>query len=94
MCRLGHLNQRLHYIDNWSQILSPGEQQRVGFARILIHQPDWLFLDEATSALDEPTQAHLYQTLRTRLPKLTLISIAHRASLKDFHDMHFEMASG
>ncbi len=94
LCRLGHLIPRLHDIENWSQILSPGEQQRVGFARILIHQPDWLFLDEATSALDEPTQAHLYQTLRTRLPKLTLISIAHRASLKDFHDMHFEMASG
>src|ERR1700722_606247 len=66
--------------------LSPGEQQRIAFARALVQKPDWLFLDEATSAVDEPTEARLYRLLRDRLPRTTLFSIGHRATLRSFHD--------
>ena len=38
---------------HWALMLSPGEQQRVAFARAFLHKPQWLFLDEATSSLDE-----------------------------------------
>jgi putative ATP-binding cassette transporter len=84
-CMLGHLKERLHESTNWSLALSGGEQQRVGFARILTNKPDWVFLDEATSSLDEQTERRLYELLRERLPNATVISIAHRPEVKAFH---------
>ena len=50
---LGHLVIRLNEVQDWAKMLSPGEQQRVAFARILLTKPKAVFLDEATSALDE-----------------------------------------
>ena len=50
---LGHLIIRLNEVQDWAKVLSPGEQQRVAFARILLTKPKAVFLDEATSALDE-----------------------------------------
>jgi putative ATP-binding cassette transporter len=70
---------------HWALQLSPGEQQRIAFARALVQKPDWLFLDEATSALDEPTEAYLYRMLRDRLPATTLFSVGHRETLRFFH---------
>lgn len=70
----------------WTQRLSPGEQQRLAFARVLLQRPDLLVLDEATSSLDTGAEADLYALVLDRLPGLTLVSIAHRASLEVFHD--------
>jgi putative ATP-binding cassette transporter len=82
---LGDLTERLDEQQNWAQQLSGGEQQRVAIARALLHRPRWLFLDEATSALDEPSQAQMYQLIRDSLKDTTIISIAHRNALADFH---------
>jgi putative ATP-binding cassette transporter len=71
--------------DNWAQVLSGGEQQRLAFARALLNKPDWLFLDEATAALPEEDQDALYGVLKERLPAATLVSIGHRSSLSRFH---------
>ena len=71
--------------ENWAQVLSGGEQQRVAFARALINKPEWLFLDEASAALPEAAQGELYALLRDRLPQTTLVSIGHRDSLAEFH---------
>ena len=71
--------------ENWAQVLSGGEQQRLAFARALLMRPDWLFLDEATAALPEEEQNALYGLLRERLPETTLVSIGHRASLAEHH---------
>ena len=83
--RLPHLIGHLDEQANWSLELSGGEQQRIGFARAFVYRPDWLFLDEATSAVDEATEEALYTLLRERLPELTMISIAHRATVAKFH---------
>src|SRR4029434_6971305 len=56
---LSGLAGRLGEAGHWALQLSPGEQQRIAFARALIQKPDWLFLDEATSAVDEATEARL-----------------------------------
>ncbi|MEX3557072.1 MAG: ABC transporter ATP-binding protein/permease [Burkholderia sp.] len=76
---------------HWTQILSPGEQQRLAGARALLHKPDFLFLDEATSALDAENEANLYGLLAARLPGAAIVSIAHRESLGQFHDRTLEV---
>jgi putative ATP-binding cassette transporter len=78
---VGRLDEPAH----WALRLSPGEQQRIAFARALVQKPDWLFLDEATSAVDEAGEARLYSLLRDRLPNTTLLSVGHRTSLRPFH---------
>jgi len=89
--RLGGFAERLGEQDRWQQKLSGGEQQRLAMARALLHRPDFLFLDEATSALDPDTEKALYTALLERLPATTVISVAHRESLADFHDHIFEL---
>ena len=80
---------RLDEETNWALQLSPGEQQRLAFARTLIQKPGWLFLDEATSALDETTEARLYRLVRERLPETMMFSVGHRATLEPFHARRF-----
>jgi putative ATP-binding cassette transporter len=84
-CKLAHLADRLDEVGNWSMALSPGEQQRLSFARALLQAPDWLFLDEASSALDGATEALLYGLLLERLPEATIVSIAHRPTVAHYH---------
>ena len=76
---------RLSEAGHWALQLSPGEQQRIAFARALVQRPDWLFLDEATSAVDEATEARLYRLVRERLAGTTVFSVGHRATLRTFH---------
>src|SRR5206468_2824501 len=64
---LTELAVRLDDAAHWALRLSPGEQQRIAFARALVQKPEWLFLDEATSAVDEATEARLYRLVRERL---------------------------
>ena len=82
---LPELAERLDETTHWALALSPGEQQRIAFARALVQKPEWLFLDEATSALDEETEARLYALLRDRLPATTVVSVGHRSTLRAFH---------
>ncbi|MBN6152190.1 ABC transporter ATP-binding protein/permease [Xanthomonas sp. AmX2] len=71
--------------EHWMRRLSPGEQQRLAFARILLRKPDVLFLDETTSALDLDAEAMLYALLVERMPGCAVVSVAHRPSLGRFH---------
>jgi putative ATP-binding cassette transporter len=90
-CGLAQYTDSLGQSDNWQQKLSGGEQQRLAFARVLLHRPDFIFLDEATSALDAETESMLYQALIERLPNSAVISIAHRTSLAQFHDNELDL---
>jgi putative ATP-binding cassette transporter len=83
---LPHLAERVGGLDavrDWEKILSVGEQQRLAFGRVLVHQPSIVILDEATSALDSGNEASLYGRLRDS--GATLISIAHRAGVLRHH---------
>ena len=83
------LARRLEENTHWALQLSPGEQQRIAFARALVQKPDWLFLDEATSAVDEGTERGLYALVTERLPGTAVVSIGHRPTLETFHARQF-----
>ncbi|ARP81535.1 hypothetical protein CAL12_12435 [Bordetella genomosp. 8] len=85
LCRLEAYAGQLDAIDAWSRRLSPGEKQRLAFARALLLKPDFLFMDESTSSLDTDTERHLYETLLQRLPRAAIVSVAHRDTLARFH---------
>jgi vitamin B12/bleomycin/antimicrobial peptide transport system ATP-binding/permease protein len=91
---LGHLGTRLDEGSDWGKVLSPGEQQRIAFARVLLAKPKAVFLDESTSALDEGQEFALYRALRTQLPDCIVVSVSHRPSLEQHHDKRLELLGG
>ena len=88
---LSAFKPRLQEVNDWSRVLSLGEQQRIAIARALLTKPHWLILDEATSAMDEASEAQLYSLLRQYLPETTFISIGHRESLKSLHSREIKL---
>lgn len=84
-CGLEHIAPLIEQEDNWSQILSLGEQQRLAFSRLLVLKPDFIFLDEATASVDEKSEAHLYSLLTASLPQSAVTSVGHRSSLLAWH---------
>ena len=89
---LQKLAGQLDAVDDWSRILSLGEQQRLAFIRILLLRPDIVFLDESTSALDEPREAQAYEILHQLLPQMAVVSVGHRSSLLNCHDKQLILA--
>lgn len=89
---LQNLAGQLDAVDDWSRILSLGEQQRLAFIRILLLRPDIVFLDESTSALDEPREAQAYEILHQMLPQMAVVSVGHRSSLLNCHDKQLVLA--
>lgn len=83
-------NDGFDTVEEWSDVLSLGEQQRLSFARILIHQPAYTLLDEATSALDRTNEDQLYRHLSDL--KTAYISIGHRESLTSYHQSLLRLA--
>jgi len=96
--KLGDLPGRfpggLDSVQDWSRVLSGGEQQRLAAARCLITipAPTLVVLDEATSALPAKDEANIYRLLCDR--GLGYISVGHRESLIQYHDMVLEIQGG
>jgi len=91
---LPHLVGRLNEVEDWAKILSPGEQQRVAFARVSLTKPKAVFLDEATSALDEGLEFLVYSLIRTELPDTILVSVSHRKAVEQHHTHELELLGG
>jgi putative ATP-binding cassette transporter len=84
-CGLGYLAASLETDEDWSHVLSGGEQQRLAFSRVLLVKPDFIFLDEATASLDEKSEASLYELLQSKLPRSAVTSVGHRSTLLAWH---------
>ncbi|MEN8443770.1 MAG: ABC transporter ATP-binding protein/permease [Cyanobacteria bacterium J06555_13] len=80
----------LDTVEEWGDVLSLGEQQRLSFARVLVHQPAYTILDEATSALDRENEQQLYGHLAAA--QIAYVSVGHRDSLKDYHKSLLRLA--
>merc|ERR1712000_688127 len=84
--KLGYLPDREGGWDTrkeWKDVLSGGEKQRMGFARLLYHEPQYAIIDEGTSAVSSDVEGLLYETCKEK--GITLITISTRASLKKYH---------
>lgn len=82
-------------VGNRGTRFSGGERQRLAIARALLPDPELLILDEATSALDMENQgkiARLVEGLRDQ--GLTILLIAHQASLADVADERITLDMG
>ncbi len=88
---LPHLVDLLDEEQDWVKVLSPGEQQRVAFARVLLTRPKAVFVDEATSAMDEGLELTMYRLLRAELPDTVLVSVSHRSTVESHHQQRLEL---
>lgn len=72
---LGHLIPRLDERGEWEQLLSAAEKQRVGFARLLLAKPSWIFVNEATDALGPKAEAELLRLVANALPRSAVVAV-------------------
>ncbi|MDO4626063.1 MAG: ABC transporter ATP-binding protein/permease [Pasteurellaceae bacterium] len=91
--QLGHLADKLLQENDWTRVLSLGEQQRLAFARALLQRPDVLFLDEATASMDEGLEDAMYRLLASALPQTIIISVGHRSTLSTHHQHQLTLNS-
>jgi len=90
---LAGLEERFGSFDaeqDWADVLSLGEQQRLTFARLLLNKPNYAILDEATSALDLSNEERLYQHLQAM--GTTFLSVGHRSTLANYHQSVLELS--
>jgi len=85
--RIGGLDVPLDW--NWYDMLSPGETQRLSFARLFYHKPPFAVLDEATSQIGTDLEKDLYKICSDM--KITVVSVGHRESLRNYHDMEVHL---
>jgi ABC-type uncharacterized transport system fused permease/ATPase subunit len=89
---LGEILRRwgLHKVVNWDFVLSGGESQRLGFARVLYHKPRIAVLDETTSALDMALEGQCMTAIVKR--NIQLLSFATRPSVQLYHDVELQVS--
>ncbi|WP_300297987.1 ABC transporter ATP-binding protein/permease [Ferrovibrio sp.] len=85
---LDYLLPQLDTEADWGQALSPGDLQRIGFARLLLHRPLWILIDQATDGLDEKSQLALLHMLGEMLPEATILAVGHRSDQNGFFTRH------
>ncbi len=86
---LSYLTKRLYENAAWEDVLALAEQQRVGFARLLIRRPDWIFLEDATDALDAAGEAEMLHLLDEEFPEATFLTIASHSAQEARHSRKF-----
>jgi len=82
---LEHLADRLETPETWEKVLTAGEQQRLGFARLLLHRPNWIFIQEATDALDPEGEEDMMRLVQAEFPLATVLTVGYHTALEAYH---------
>eukprot|EP00040_Diaphanoeca_grandis_P021946 m.117418 g.117418 ORF g.117418 m.117418 type:complete len:1285 (-) comp28579_c0_seq1:26-3880(-) len=91
---VGYLTDRYDWDSDltWEDVLSLGEQQRIGMARLFFHNPRFGVLDECTSAISVDIEQRLYAEAAKR--NISCITMSQRLALDEFHDQELQLDSG
>jgi vitamin B12/bleomycin/antimicrobial peptide transport system ATP-binding/permease protein len=81
---LGEWAGHLGVVEDWDRVLSAAQQQRLSFARMLLHRPDWIFLAEATNALDAAAQREMAALLVAELPSAAVVATGRTGLFNGF----------
>ncbi|CAI5686171.1 unnamed protein product [Oreochromis niloticus] len=90
--QLGHILDRegsWDTVQDWMDVLSGGEKQRMAMARLFYHKPQFAILDECTSAVSVDVEDYIYTHCRT--VGITLFTVSHRKSLWKHHEYYLHM---
>ncbi len=82
---LCHLSTRLDEVDEWDRVLPMRAQQRLGFARLMLHKPCWIFIEEATDAFDPKGEVRMMEMLLREFPNATIITISFHSDLEKYY---------
>jgi putative ATP-binding cassette transporter len=85
------LAARLDDRDSWEHALPLRVQQRLGFARVVLHRPAWILLGEATDAFDPRSERSILEMLRRELPDSAVLTISFHSGLEPLHDRKIEL---
>uniref|UniRef100_A0A8C9TRE2 ATP-binding cassette sub-family D member 3 n=1 Tax=Scleropages formosus TaxID=113540 RepID=A0A8C9TRE2_SCLFO len=90
--QLGHILERegtWDTVQDWMDVLSGGEKQRMAMARLFYHKPQFAILDECTSAVSVDVEDYIYS--HCRKVGITLFTVSHRKSLWKHHEYYLHM---
>uniref|UniRef100_A0AAY4CPR0 AAA+ ATPase domain-containing protein n=1 Tax=Denticeps clupeoides TaxID=299321 RepID=A0AAY4CPR0_9TELE len=90
--QLGHILDRegsWDIVQDWMDVLSGGEKQRMAMARLFYHKPQFAILDECTSAVSVDVEDYIYS--HCRKVGITLFTVSHRKSLWKHHEYYLHM---
>ncbi|XP_069368965.1 ATP-binding cassette sub-family D member 3a isoform X1 [Paralichthys olivaceus] len=90
--QLGHILDRegsWDSVQDWMDVLSGGEKQRMAMARLFYHKPQFAILDECTSAVSVDVEDYIYSHCRT--VGISLFTVSHRKSLWKHHEYYLHM---
>uniref|UniRef100_A0A8C2Q4D3 ATP-binding cassette, sub-family D (ALD), member 3a n=1 Tax=Cyprinus carpio TaxID=7962 RepID=A0A8C2Q4D3_CYPCA len=90
--QLGHILERegsWDMVQDWMDVLSGGEKQRMAMARLFYHKPQFAILDECTSAVSVDVEDYIYS--HCRKVGITLFTVSHRKSLWKHHEYYLHM---
>jgi len=95
---LGDWAGHLGVVENWEAVFSVAQRQRLSFARMLLHRPNWIFLAEATNALDAAAQREMAELLVKEFPSAAVVAVGPAGMFDGFFQrvlhVEAETASG